>query len=94
MLSALTESKLARFFVEVAQSERSIEIQRQVVCENPDFEPTTAFSRIDRYGMGSISSLDVTNFLADNGLYVSERQTYHTLRGWNTIRNGRISLTE
>ena len=32
MLSAVTESFLARFFVEVAQSERSIEIQRQIVC--------------------------------------------------------------
>ena len=64
------------------------------MCENPDFEPSTAFARIDRYGLGHISSQDVTNFLADNGLYISERQAYHALRGWNTLRNGRLSLTE
>ena len=63
MISVLTESKLARFFVEVAQNERSIEVQRQIVCEDPDFDPNTAFDRIDRLRYGNISPLDVVDFL-------------------------------
>ncbi len=62
MLSATTQALLTRFFVEIAQSERSIEIQRQIVCEDPDFEPRTAFARIAS-ARGAISPLDLTLFL-------------------------------
>ena len=92
MLSAVTESLIARFFVEVAQSERSIEIQRQIVCENPDFQPHTAFARITRNVR--IDSLDLTLFIKENGLCTSERQVYHALRCWDTTRDGSLSLEE
>ena len=92
MLSAVTESLISRFFVEVTQSERSIEIQRQIVCENPDFQPHTAFARITRNVR--IDSLDLTLFIKENGLCTSERQVYHALRCWDTTRDGSLSLEE
>ena len=92
MLSAVTESFIARFFLEVAETERSIEIQKQIVCENPNFQPHTAYTRITRNPI--IDSLDLSLYIKENGHSTSERQLYHDLCCLDKTRSGSLSLAQ
>ena len=46
-----------------ADQEIAIEKLRQILAAMRDFEPYTAFKRIDREGQGKISAYDINNFL-------------------------------
>ncbi len=47
MLSYETKLKLAEFLSVFAEQEQQIETVRQLLCEQPTFEPYAAFRRID-----------------------------------------------
>ena len=58
--------------LEMGRKEKKLEVIRQVLCEIPDFEPYTAFKRIDRFHKNYIDQSDLYVFLSDNRLDFSE----------------------
>ena len=50
-----------------------IEMKRQDLCRNPDFEPMKLFQHIDRSGNGQISVSELYDFMSKN--YLSPRMT-------------------
>ncbi len=48
MLSASSQAKFCELLLRISEEEREIEVIRQVLCEQSEFEPYAAFIRIDR----------------------------------------------
>jgi len=59
MLGLQTELKLAQLLNHISDGEKQIEISRQVLAEQIDFEAHTAFKRIDRISSGSLNVYDI-----------------------------------
>ena len=63
MLGFQTELKLASLFRFIAENEKLIECARQALAEQNEFEPNTAFKRIDRSSNGYLSIYDIQRLL-------------------------------
>lgn len=59
--------KVKEILVYYAEQEISIEKLRQILASMRDFEPYTAFKRIDRHGDGCIGAEELTQFQRENG---------------------------
>ena len=62
-ISSMTKSKLGELLLTVAQEELLIERQRQNLASLQDFEPYSAFTRIDRDHKDYITAKDIAVFL-------------------------------
>lgn len=63
MLSIETEARVAKLLINLAEGEKSVEINRQVLSEQLDFDPYQVFKRLDSQGKNSIDEYDVVDFL-------------------------------
>lgn len=63
MLSIETEARVAKLFLNLAEGEKSVEINRQVLSEQLDFDPYQVFKRLDSQGKNNIDEYDVVDFL-------------------------------
>jgi Ca2+-binding EF-hand superfamily protein len=59
--------KLKELLLFIAEEELAIEKMRQILSAIRDFEPYTAFKRIDRDGTGYISAKELCQFERENG---------------------------
>jgi hypothetical protein len=63
MLSLETDAKLCRLMMNIAEGEKTIELSRQMLAEEPLFETYAAFKRLDDDSKGFINSLDLKKFM-------------------------------
>jgi hypothetical protein len=63
MLSVETEARVAKFFLSLAEDERFVEIKRQVLADQLDYEPYSVFKRLDTQGKNSVDEYDLVDFL-------------------------------
>jgi len=94
MLSYETRNKLADYLLAVSDGERQIEIVRQILAEQKDFEPYAAFKRIDRHRRGSIGTLEILNFLADNGVFYTENNVRAFIQRYDQDGDERLCYNE
>jgi hypothetical protein len=74
-MPSIIKSKLAELFLLVAEEEQHIEHRRQRLAAHPEFEPYSAFSRLDRLNRGFITGQQMREFLIENRHeYVMESQ--------------------
>ena len=59
--------KLKELLLFIAEQELAIEKMRQILAAIRDFEPYTAFRRIDRDGSGYIGAKELCQFQRENG---------------------------
>jgi len=71
--------KLKEIFVYYAEQEIAVEKIRQILAAMRDFEPYTAFKRIDRNNEGFIDAQALTHFQRENGFRELEPQDFKTL---------------
>lgn len=93
MAGVQTERKLAELLKTIADFEKEVEIVRQVLAEQSDFEPFTAFKRIDSLELGYIRVCDLHQFLKDNGIYPTEKDILRLFHLFDTNGDQRISYT-
>lgn len=94
MIGLQTENKLAQLLKSIADGEKEIEVTRQVVAEQREFEPYTAFKRIDRDGNSQLTVYEVIDFLRDNDLIVLERDIHNLFKIYDENKDGRLSYSE
>lgn len=58
---------MATFLLALAEGEDRIEAQRQRLCGHGEFEPYSAFSRIDREYRGLLTASDLIEFMKSIG---------------------------
>ena len=57
-----TKKRMAKLLMCIGEQEQSLEQARQALCNCLQFEPYTAFKRLDRNGQGYITVYDVLEF--------------------------------
>lgn len=78
-----------------AEQEIKIEKMRQILCSMHDFEPYTAFKRLDRYYQSFLDKRSLCKFLQENGFRELE-QTDLTLmiNYFDQTGSGRLNFTD
>jgi Ca2+-binding EF-hand superfamily protein len=94
MLSDRTEQKLAELLFSLITGEKEVEEARFSLCRNRDFIPSSAFSRLDRIGMGSFSSSDLLAYLSKNQISCSRELAYSIIRQYDLNSDGRLCFAE
>ncbi len=94
MLSFETRTILQDLLLEIAAHERQIEVLRQILCEQPDFESYATFRRIDRLRRGFITASDLTEFLLSNGIHHSEEECELLINHYDRDLDGRLQYSE
>lgn len=64
-LSSVVRSRLAALLLTVAEEEAQIEMNRQNLARLVEFEPYSAFSRIDRDNRGYLCGREIQQFLVE-----------------------------
>lgn len=66
-MSTETNKKLfVDLFLELARSEKKLEVIRQIICEIEEFEPYSIFLRIRNENRNYITGYDISLYLAEN----------------------------
>lgn len=94
MMSYSTRHKLAQFLLELNEGERQIEIIRQILCEQEQFEPYAAFKRIDRLERGYLTARDLVHFLEDNKILHNEKNCSLFIQRYDQDGDGRLVYSE
>lgn len=63
MLSIETEARIAKVFLNLADGEKTVEINRQVLADQLDFDPYNAFRRLDAENKNYIDEFNIVDFL-------------------------------
>jgi len=74
MLSHHSRELLKELLTQIGLQEKQLEVVRQVLCEQPEFEPYAAYRRIDRTRKGFITSTDIHEFLFSNDFHFTEEE--------------------
>ncbi|CDW74571.1 ef hand family protein [Stylonychia lemnae] len=86
MLSLETEARIAKIFL--------IEGTRQVLAEEPDFEPLTAFNRIDFDRKGRLDANDICEFLQANNVQITPQDAQSLITEFDTDQDGYLCQEE
>ena len=74
--------------ITVAEEEISIERQRQSLSRLQEFEPYSAFSRIDRESKGYICGKEIKEYLIENGYcHLLEAETNYIVKYFDSCPN-------
>ena len=89
-LSKEANSLLADLLITMAKFEQKIELKRQYLATNENFEPYGAFQRLDRNETGFLNSKSFLNFIRDNGLAanVTEADCYYLVKFFDSDLDG------
>lgn len=77
MLSIETEKRLAKVLLTLAEGERAVEINRQVLADQHYFDAYSVFKRFDTQGKGRVNEFDIVDFL--RYIYINLEATLFTV---------------
>jgi Ca2+-binding EF-hand superfamily protein len=71
-------------------------VQRQCLAINENFEPYSAFQRLDRNESGFIASRDIINYIRDNGLSdgITEADCYYLVKYFDSDEDGKLHYAD
>ena len=74
MCSKETEFECAKLFMNLANFERQVEINRQVINQNEDFDPYQTFCYLDKENKNYIDAINIIDFLNKNQVYTNQEE--------------------
>ena len=74
MISGDIQSKLSEILMTVAEEERNVEVTRQVLTENKDYNPYQIFCFLDNGKKNKINDLDLFDFLRNKNIFTTENE--------------------
>ena len=75
MLSREVQSKISEIFISLAETERDVEISRQVLTEYKEYNSYQIFSFLDSNKKNYIEGLDIINYLQSKNIFLTEIET-------------------
>ena len=95
ILSDKSAKALKKVLLCISKKEQQIEILRQFLCSNINFEPYSAFCRIDRNEDGFIAPMDMVNFMRENGqTEVCEADFYFVIKFFDSDEDGKLNYPD
>ena len=74
MLSRNIQEKICEIFMTLVELERNVEITRQVLTENKDYNSYQIFCYLDTNKKNKINILDISNFLKEKNIFSTETE--------------------
>ena len=74
MISGDIQSKLSEILMTLAEEERNVEVTRQVLTENKDYNPYQIFCFLDNGKKNKINDLDLFDFLRNKNIFTTENE--------------------
>ncbi len=78
----------------IAEEEKKLEARRLVLAEEPLFEPFACFLRIDTQGKNYLNSVDIAQFLRDNGELGWDKDCPCVIKYFDSNNDGKLSFTD
>ena len=75
MISRKTQSKISDIFITLAEAERDVEVTRQVLTENKDYNSYQIFCYLDSDKKNKIDESDIINYLKSKNIFATEIET-------------------
>lgn len=94
MMSIETESRVAKIFTALGEGERSIEISRQVLSENNDFNAYQLFKVLDSEGKSRVDSCNLIEFLKRRSIYPTHEDAQFVIQFYDEDGDGALSYSE
>ncbi len=94
MLTLSSKHLLRDVLVEIGKEEKQLEVLRQILCEQYDFEPYASFRRIDRTRKGFITNIDILEFLLANDQRYTESECSYFVRHYDRDGDGKLAYLE
>ena len=94
MLSVETEFKLADILLILAEGEKSIDINRQILIELDDFDPYQIFCFLDNKQKNNVDSTDLFYFLQERGIFTNELELKFIILFYDRDYDGVLSYPE
>lgn len=90
MLSLETEEKFAKILLALSEGERSVDISRQVLQDNFDYDPFQIFNFLDNGNKNKIDVYDIIQFLHSKCIFTNELEVnllilQYDINGDNTL---------
>ena len=94
MLSVETEARVAKLLLSLAEGESSVEISRQVLSDNYDFDPYQIFRALDTECKNKVNSCNILNFLRCKGIFANEAEVNFLIQCYDQDGDGCLSYSE
>ena len=94
MLSIETEARVTKLFINLFEGERSVEISRENLAIQRNFDVYQIFQRIDREGKNYIDEYNVVDFLKNNSVYCTTAEARLILSFYDSNYDGNLDYTE
>ena len=86
-----TQKALCKVLQCISKREQEIEVYRQFLCGNDNFEAYSSFQRLDRNQDGFVTPMDIVNFMRDNGqMQVTESACYFIFKFFDSDEDGKL----
>ena len=92
--SSSKQKALAIFFMRIASEERRIELKRQFLADQQDFEPYLAFRRILRSKPNGIDPLGLDSFFSENMMNCSQAKASDLIQHYDYDEDELLSYKE
>ncbi len=94
MLSVETESKLAKIFLALAEGEKTIDINRQILVELENFDPYQIFTYLDTNQKNYLNNQDLLNYFTEKGINTNELEINLLILFYDMDYDGVLSYPE
>ena len=94
MISIETEARVAKLLLTLAQGERNVEISRQVLSDNFDFDAYQIFKVLDRECKNRVDAVNLVDFLRNKGVFVSDCEAQFVILFYDQDGDGALSYCE
>ena len=94
MISIETEARVARLLLSLAEGERTVEISRQVLSDNFDFDAYQVFKFLDVECKNRVDSINIVDFLRSKGTFASNCEAQLTVLFYDQDGDGTLSYCE
>ncbi|MFO0515321.1 MAG: hypothetical protein ACK5YA_00550 [bacterium] len=94
MLSAETESRLAKLLLILADGESSVETTRQVLSNQLGFDPYNLFRLLDTEGKGWVDSVNIIEFLRRHSIYCGSFEAQQIIFQYDQDLSSTLSYSE
>ena len=94
MLSVETEARVAKLLLSLAEGERTVEISRQVLSDNYDFDPYQIFLSLYTECKNRVNACNILNFLKCKGIFANEAEVNFLIQCYDQDGDGSLSYTE
>ena len=94
MISPDTENQIVKLLLTLSDHERQVEINRQVLAQNLDFDAYQAFRYIDTNDKNSINAYNLLDLLNKNGICSNIQELQYLIYFYDENQDGNLSYTE